>query len=87
MICLTNALLRRGTRIINMFFHSPTLLEGCSPFVRTAADAASFLSRIDHYLAFATAAGLRPVTMSEVDAASVGATEVKLLAPTSTVCE
>ena len=86
MIRLTKALLRRGTRIINMFFHSPTLLEGCSPFVRNAADAAAFLSRIDNYLAFATAAGLRPVTMSDVDAASVGATEVKLLDPKTTGC-
>jgi hypothetical protein len=69
MIRLTKALLGRGNTIINMFFHSPSLLEGCSPYVRTAADLNAFLRRIDTFLSFAERAGLRPVMMSELRAA------------------
>jgi hypothetical protein len=79
MIRLTRALLHRGGKIINMFFHSPSLLEGCSPYVRTPADATAFLARIDEFMAFAQSAGLRSATMSELGAADVGASRVKVL--------
>jgi hypothetical protein len=82
MIKLAAALVRRGTKVINMFFHSPSLLENCSPFVRTEADVTAFLARIDRFLAFATSAGLQSVTMSELRASDVGPSHVKLL-PTS----
>jgi hypothetical protein len=64
-----------------MFFHSPTLLPACTPFVRSEADVTDFLGRIDGFLAFAQSAGLRSVTMSELRAADVGASRVKVLAP------
>jgi hypothetical protein len=79
MIRLVRALLARGTTVVNMFFHSPSLLEGCSPFVRTAADAEDFLERIDRFLVFAQSAGLRPVTMSELTPAAVGASAAREL--------
>jgi hypothetical protein len=81
MIRLTDALMRRGTKVVNMFFHSPSLLEGCSPFVRTETDVRSFIARIDQFLAFAQSAGLKSVTMSELRAADVGASGVKMLEP------
>src|SRR5439155_22109276 len=79
MIRLTEKLLSRGTRIINMFFHSPSLLPNCSPFVRTEGDAADFAAKIGKFIRFARSAGLRFVTMSELRAADVGASRVKLL--------
>jgi hypothetical protein len=79
MIRLTKVLLERGAKIINMFFHSPTLLERCSPYVRTPADASAFLARIERFLAFAQSAGLRSITMSELTAAAVGASRVQVL--------
>jgi hypothetical protein len=81
MIRLTAALMKRGTKVINMFFHSPSLLEGCSPFVRTEADVTGFLARIDQFLEFAQSAGLRSVTMSELRPDDVGASGVRVLAP------
>jgi hypothetical protein len=39
-----------------------------------------FLGRIDEVLAFAQSAGLRFVSMSELQAADVGASKVKVLA-------
>ena len=83
MIRLTAALMKQGTKVINMFFHSPSLLEKCSPFVRTEAELASFLARIDQFLAFAQSAGLRSVTMSELRAADVGASTVRVLEPST----
>jgi hypothetical protein len=82
MIRLAQALVARGTAVINMFFHSPSLLEGCSPYVRTAADLTALLARIDEFLAFVQKAGLRTVTMSELPATGIGASTVKVL-PTS----
>jgi len=79
MIRLTKALMRREQPVVNMFFHSPSLLEGCSPFVQTAAEVESFFDSIETFVGFAVDAGLRPVTLSELDAAQVGATEVRLL--------
>ncbi len=79
MIRLTKALLNRGAAIINMFFHSPSLLEGCSPYGRTPADVAALYRRIDEFMAFAQSAGLRSVTMSELTAAELAASRVKVL--------
>jgi hypothetical protein len=73
MIDLARLLLRRGLKVINMFVHSPTLMVGCSPFTRTEADVDAFLVRIDRVLEFAQAAGLKPVTLSELTPAAVGA--------------
>ncbi len=74
MIRLARTVESRGLKVCNFFFHSPTLLEGCTPFTRTPADVDAFLARIDGFLAFAHAAGYKPVTMSELSAADVGAT-------------
>lgn len=87
MIRLADTLLNRGARVINMFFHSPTLLEGCSPFAKTAADVAAFVARIDTFLGFAQSAGLRPVTMSELTPAIVGASSSTALAARDVVVE
>jgi len=79
MIRLAAALLKRETKVLNMFFHSPSLLEKCSPFVSTPDDAKRFLARIDAFLDFAQSAGMQSVTMSALSAAKVGASSVKVL--------
>ncbi len=73
MIELATRVIERGALVVNMFFHSPSLLEGKTPFVRTAADLDAFISRIDTFLAYARSAGLRSVTMSELTPERVGA--------------
>jgi hypothetical protein len=83
MIRLAKKLLGRGTRVINMFFHSPTLLPSCTPFVRSEADVDDFLGRIRGFLTFAKSAGLRAVTMSELHADNIGARRVRLLDSTA----
>ena len=83
MIRLTRALLNRGTPVVNVFFHSPSLLEGCSPYARTAGESRELLERIDSLLAFASTAGLRSRTLSELTGAMVGASRVQNLQPST----
>jgi hypothetical protein len=87
MIRLSETLLNRGARVLNVFFHSPTLLEGHSPFAKTASDVASFMARIDAFLAFARAAALRPVTMSALTPAVVGASSSTALPSPEVIVE
>jgi hypothetical protein len=79
MVRLTQALQRRNASVVNMFLHSPSLLEGCSPFARTPSDVDALLDRIDGFVIFAQSAGLRPMTMSQLPATGIGASTVKVL--------
>lgn len=79
MIRLSKTLLARGTKVINMFFHSPSLLEGCTPFVKTPADVEQFVANIDAFLDFTREAGLQSVTLSELSAQELGVTTTRVL--------
>jgi hypothetical protein len=79
MIRLATALQERGVPIINMFFHSPSLLEGCSPYVASSDQLKAFMDRVAGFLAFARSTGMRAVTMSELPATGVGGSTVKVL--------
>ncbi len=46
-VALIKALLGRGHHIFMMHYHSPSLVAGHTPYVRTEADVADFLQRID----------------------------------------
>jgi hypothetical protein len=46
-VVLLQTLLRRGHRLFVLHFHSPSLVAGHTPYVRTEADRAAFLSRIE----------------------------------------
>jgi hypothetical protein len=50
MVRLTRFLLERGVRIFTLSFHSPSLVPGCTPYVRSADDLKGFLDRIRRYL-------------------------------------
>lgn len=65
MIKLANNMLRNNHTVINMVFHSPTLMAGLTPFVRTKADEASFLKRIREFLVFANDNGIGSVRLSD----------------------
>ena len=64
---LTRAMLRSGYRVFSLTYHSPSLAPGNTPYVRTAAELAAFLERIEQYLDFfMTEAGGRAATPFEV---------------------
>lgn len=49
---LTRALLARGVRTFTMTFHSPSVVAGHTPYVRTRADLQIFLRKIERYCEF-----------------------------------
>ena len=49
MMAVTDALLGDGVRTFALTFHSPSLMPGCTPYVRTVAEREAFLSTIDRY--------------------------------------
>jgi len=52
MIALTRALLVDGVRTFTLSFHSPSVVPGHTPYVRTRADLEEFLRRVEGYLEF-----------------------------------
>lgn len=52
MIRLTRALFRQGVRVFNLAYHSPSLVPGHTPYVRTRRELTEFLDRLRGYLAF-----------------------------------
>lgn len=49
---LTRTLLKRGERIFTLNYHSPSLVPGNTPYVRSDRDLAEFLDRISGFLSF-----------------------------------
>src|SRR5215471_13678920 len=49
---LTRVLLRKGHRVFNFTYHSPSLVPGNTPYVKNEADLRAFLGRIERYLEF-----------------------------------
>ncbi|WP_207951667.1 polysaccharide deacetylase family protein [Pseudomaricurvus alcaniphilus] len=49
---ITRYLLKAGVRHFTMSFHSPSLVEGYTPYVATIGERQAFLDRIDSYLEF-----------------------------------
>jgi hypothetical protein len=52
MIALTNALLRDGIRLFSLTFHSPSVAQGHTPYVRSQSDLDAFLATIERYFEF-----------------------------------
>lgn len=64
---LVRSMRRRGHRLFTLTYHSPSLVPGHTPYVRTVRDAALFLDRIRQVLAlFFEQLGARPTTPQEV---------------------
>jgi phosphatidylinositol alpha-1,6-mannosyltransferase len=49
---LTRVLLARGTRVLTLSYHSPSLEPGHTPYVRNESDLAIFLDRLSGFLSF-----------------------------------
>ena len=52
MIALTRALLADGLNVFSLTFHSPSVVPGHTPYVRSQADLSMFLSTIERYFEF-----------------------------------
>jgi len=52
LIALTRALLNDGLTLFSMTFHSPSVEPGHTPYVRSQADLATFLTTIERYFEF-----------------------------------
>lgn len=52
MVRLTEQAISDGRRVFALSFHSPSLLPGCTPYVRTEEAAANFVETIRQYLKF-----------------------------------
>lgn len=49
---LTRTLIARGVRTLSLTFHSPSLMPGCTPYVRTEQQLGQFLDRIREFCDF-----------------------------------
>jgi hypothetical protein len=66
---LTLALRDRGVRTFTLSLHSPSVLPGCTPYVRTEADRVEFLDTCRRYFQFfRDELGGRPRTSAQVRA-------------------
>jgi hypothetical protein len=64
---LTRSLLRQGQRVFVLSFHSPSLLPGCTPYVRNERDLEALLERCRAYIEFFLGElGGRSVTSAEL---------------------
>ena len=65
MIFLADTLVRQGCTTLNLTFHSPSLLSGKSPFVRTEAERDGFIGKIEAFLDYAKLKDFVFATLSE----------------------
>ncbi len=65
MIRLAKVMKKRGSRFVNMFFHSTSLLPGLTTIVNNEADEEAFYRRIEDFLIFAEKAELTSIRLSQ----------------------
>jgi len=58
-----------GLEVLNMAFHTMELIPRASPYVRTKAEAALYLKRLEKTIAYITSKGYEPTTLSGLHAA------------------
>jgi hypothetical protein len=63
MITLARSMMQRGAEVLNLFFHSPTLQPGLTPFVRNESETREFMARIKMFLRFTADAGVEPIAL------------------------
>lgn len=68
MIRLAICMQRNNYPILNMVFHSSSLMKGLSPFVRSDRDEDQLLQNIREFLEFSQSAGWQPTTLGEFEA-------------------
>ena len=65
MVGLSKTMEKEGYEVLNMFFHSPSLMAGCTPFNKTEKEVEEFIHRIEKFLEFAVLNNLQSITLSE----------------------
>src|SRR3990172_10470312 len=65
MVGLAKTMEKEGYKVLNMFFHSPSLKAGCTPFTKTEKEVEEFIHRIEKFLEFAVPNNLQSITLSE----------------------
>lgn len=65
MIKLARCLLKKGYKLMNMFFHSSSLKAGLNEFVITKSDQKQFIHRIKEFLMFTRDTGIESIKLSE----------------------
>jgi hypothetical protein len=65
MIRLAESLMKKNYSMINMCFHSTTLMAGLNDFVRTDGEEKRFLQRIKEFLAFTADNGIQSIRLSD----------------------
>lgn len=65
MIEISNYFIKKNIRILNLFFHSTSLREGLSPFVRSSKKAEIFLKNLEVYFQFTSLMKVQSVSLSE----------------------
>lgn len=65
MIGLAESMKRNGYKVLNLFFHSTSLMHGLNHFTKTPEEAEELMRRIERFLEYAAREGIRPVRLSE----------------------
>jgi len=65
MIKLTRSMIRNKFKVINMSFHSPSLMHGLTPFVNTKDEEKRFFARIKEFLIYAKDTGIESIKLSD----------------------
>ena len=65
MVGLAKTMEEDGYEVLNMFFQSPSLMAGCTPFTKTEKEVEEFIHRIEKFLEFAVPNNLQSITLSE----------------------
>lgn len=66
MINLTKVMIRKDFKILNMAFHSNSLISGRNPFTMSNDDEKEIINRIKDFLSFTKKAKLKSIKLSEV---------------------
>jgi hypothetical protein len=78
MMALARQLVRHGTPILNLLFHSSEAIVGGSPYNRTQAELDAFFERLGRVLTYATRElGAAPMTFAEYRTAFAGGQRVR----------
>lgn len=65
MIKLTNVMMKKNYEVINMSFHSTSLIAGLSPFVKSREDEKIFIKRIREFILFTQNAGIESIRLRD----------------------
>lgn len=81
LIRLLRQAMREGCGLVNLFFHTPSLQVGYTPFVRTGEDKRRLFATLSAVLQFCLDAGITPIPLSEAARKVNGAAPITTFRP------